>query len=50
MSARVFRYCRYGDLIRVLMLGWVWAADLGDTHGQWSCLVEWKGDGEPIWI
>ena len=27
--------------------GWVFAADLGPTHGQWSVLMEWTGIGEP---
>jgi hypothetical protein len=47
---RTFRFCRYGDLLRVLALGWAYSADLGLTHGEWSCLVEWPSQGEGPWI
>jgi hypothetical protein len=23
------------------LLGWMWAADLGEYHGQYSCLMVW---------
>lgn len=44
-----FRYCPYGLLLAVLALGWRYAADLGPTHGAWSCLVRWDGDDSPPW-
>ena len=47
---RTFRYCRYPVLLRVLALGWRYSADLGPTHGEWSCLVEWPSQGEGPWI
>jgi hypothetical protein len=46
----IFRYCRYGDLLLALALGWRYAADLGPAHGEWSCLVEWAGEGDPVWL
>ena len=42
-----FRYCRHGDLVWRLATGWEWVADLGNTHGEWSSLIRWTGDGEP---
>jgi hypothetical protein len=36
--------------VRVLALGWVSSADLGPTHGEWACLVEWSSHGEGPWI
>lgn len=47
---RTFRYCRYDKLLLALALGWRYAADLGTPHhAQYSCLVEWMGEGEPGW-
>jgi len=47
---RTFRLCRHSDLLRVLALGWVYSADLGEVHGAWSVLVEWPHEGEASWI
>ena len=44
---RWFRFCRHGDLVWRLATGWEWVADLGNTHGEWSSLIRWTGDGEP---
>lgn len=43
-----FAYVRHSQLLLALTLGWVWAADLGDTHGEWSVLMRWVGTGEPV--
>jgi hypothetical protein len=45
----IFRYCPYSLLTRVLALGWVYAADLGPTHGVYSCLVEWPHAKRAPW-
>jgi hypothetical protein len=37
----VFRYVRHHDLVFRLAEGWKWCADLGDIHGEWSCLMWW---------
>ncbi len=42
-----YRYVRHADLVRALIDGWRWCADLGQPHGEYSCLMEWAGDGEP---
>jgi hypothetical protein len=41
-----FRYVRKTDVIAYELAGWVFAADLGPTHGVWSVLMEWKGEGD----
>jgi len=48
---RWYRYCQYPLLCRALALGWNIAADLGDRHGEWACLVVWpfEEDHEPPW-
>jgi len=40
-AAPLFRYVRHEDVLRYFQLGWAWAADLGDYHGEWSCLMSW---------
>ena len=49
MSERItwFRYVRHAQRAAYEAAGWVFAADLGPTHGQWSVLMEWTGIGEP---
>lgn len=42
-----FRYVRHAEAAAFEALGWVFAADLGSTHGQWSVLMRWAGEGEP---
>lgn len=29
-------------------IGWVFSSDLGSTHGFWSCLMRWAGEGGPV--
>lgn len=41
------RYVRHGDRPAFEAMGWVFAGDLGPTHGQWSALLQWAGEGEP---
>ena len=42
-----FRYVRRCDVPAREREGWTFAADLGPTHGQWSVLMRWTGEGEP---
>ncbi len=35
----LFRYVRHDAVASYLMRGWMIAADLGPTHGQWSVLM-----------
>lgn len=42
-----FRYARFQDLEKFLQAGWMVVADLGPTHGQWSCLI-WRCDCKEI--
>lgn len=48
MTERVFRYVLHSRRSSYEALGWVFSADLGPTHGAYSCLMEWAGEGEPI--
>ena len=41
------RYVPYSDILYRMAQGWAPVADLGDTHGHWSVLCEWRGHGEP---
>ena len=36
-----FRYVRHELVPDYELLGWLWMADLGDYHGQYSCLMAW---------
>ena len=42
-----YRYVRHPDRAVYEARGWVFAADLGPTHGYWSVLMRWTGEGEP---
>ncbi len=42
-----YRYVRHADLVHALIDGWRWCADLGHPHGEYSCLMEWAGEGAP---
>ena len=44
---RWFRYVRHAERERYEREGWLFADDLGPTHGRWSVLMEWPGPGEP---
>ena len=39
----IYRYIRHQHVAAHLALGWMIAADLGPTHGQWSVLM-WHCD------
>lgn len=43
-----FRYVRHADIPAYQARGWIFAADLGPTHGQWSVLMQWTGEGDPV--
>lgn len=45
---RWYRYVRHADRAKYEALGWTFAADLGPTHGRWSSLYRWTGEGEPL--
>lgn len=38
----------YPELITRMLEGWQPVDDLGHTHGEWSVLCEWRGEGEPV--
>jgi hypothetical protein len=42
-----FLFCPYACLLTRMCEGWQPVADLGDTHGEWSVLCKWAGEGEP---
>jgi len=37
-----FRYVPYGELLLAMAYGWQPVADLGNTHGQYAVLCQWK--------
>ncbi len=39
---RTFRYVALDRIPDYLNLGWLWVADLGPVHGEWSALCEWR--------
>jgi hypothetical protein len=42
MSAEtIFRYVPHHRVLDYFRLGWMWAADLGPVHGQYSALLMW---------
>ena len=47
MTIQWFRYVRHADRAAYEAEGWIFSADLGPTHGQWSVLMEWTGVGNP---
>jgi hypothetical protein len=42
------RYVLHSDIAAYEARGWVYAADLGPTHGRWSVLMRWAGEGDPV--
>ena len=42
-----FRYVPHAQVSARERQGWVLASDLGPTHGCWSVLMRWAGEGEP---
>lgn len=41
----VYRYVRHEQRAAYEAAGWAFAADLGPTHGAWSVLMRWAGEG-----
>jgi hypothetical protein len=39
--AYYYRFVPHHRVIDYMRLGWAWAADLGDYHGEWCCLMCW---------
>lgn len=39
MSEQIFRYVTWPDVDRSLREGWAFAADLGQPHANYSCLM-----------
>jgi hypothetical protein len=44
----VFRYVTHERVHDYMLVGWAWAADLGDYHGQYSCLMVWPCKCPPV--
>ncbi|WP_425991331.1 hypothetical protein [Afipia sp. DC4300-2b1] len=45
----VFKYVRHHDVERWAALGWRDTGALrGTHHGEYSQLMEWSGEGEPV--
>lgn len=42
-----FRYARHADVPALEASGWRFASHLGPTHGAYSVLMQWCGEGEP---
>lgn len=42
-----FAYVRHHLVASYEAKGWRVVADLGPTHGQWSVLMQYMGEGEP---
>lgn len=41
-------YARFADVPRLTAEGWiVLPTNLGPTHGFWSLLMQWAGEGDP---
>jgi hypothetical protein len=36
-----YRYVLHGRVRAYEAIGWMFAADLGSIHGEWSCLMWW---------
>lgn len=41
------RYARHDDVSAFIAAGWCVCADLGPTHGFYSVLMRWCGEGDP---
>jgi hypothetical protein len=39
-----FRYVPYGELLLAMVYGWQPVADLGDSHGHYAVLCQWKAE------
>jgi hypothetical protein len=47
MTERIFRYIPHRLRAAYEAAGWV-ASELGPPHGEYSCLMEFVGDGDPV--
>jgi hypothetical protein len=48
MPNQWFRYVVHAQIGSYLSKGWTIADDLaGTSHGAWSVLMKWTGEGEP---
>jgi hypothetical protein len=42
------RYVPHGQMLQFLAKGWELSDELhGSSHGNWSVLMRWAGEGEP---
>lgn len=41
MTERAYRYVAWPDVQRRLREGWAFAAELGQPHASYSCLMVW---------
>jgi len=41
------KYVRHSERAAHEAKGWRFVSDLGPTHGQWSVLMQWFGEGDP---
>lgn len=48
VSEQIFLYVPHAWAEKALEIGWVIAGDLGPPHNNYSILMEWKKDGEPV--
>ena len=43
-----FKYVRHSEILVYLARGWSISDELhGTSHGNWSVLMKWDGEGEP---
>jgi hypothetical protein len=50
MSERIFKYVRHADIDTFKAAGWIHNNELAGTHhGFYGELMEWKGEGEPVY-
>jgi hypothetical protein len=47
-SERIFLYVPHAWFEKALELGWENPLNLGPPHNNYSILMEWRKDGEPI--
>lgn len=49
MTDKTFHFVRNHEVPDWQRVGWTKHDSLADTHhGQWSTLMEWTGEGEPV--
>lgn len=47
-NEQIFLYVPHSWAQKALDIGWVLAGDLGPPHNNYSILMEWKKDGQPV--